>query len=566
MMLDPKLDAVLAHLAGQPGAAADVALQLRRALTQDETLLRRYNRLVAEGHLASFAVSRGSDPNLVGTYDKAGAVITLPSTESLPTATEFHVALTSVLRIQELSVRYAHSSWTNKDGAQQPVTQNMVANLQATLNGAPALAEQLRRAVTSSGPGQDAPVRAFDSLPGGFSAGGTYTPGTGTINLPAALLNQPTLQFQRNTLSVTDLTMVLGHEVQHGVNAVSKEAARREFMECLTAVAQRGGPDFDYTTAIEGYQQAARQDEAKASIAAWNALLSREQRANPGAGLAEMMDLANPLTRNGTPRIHDFIKLDPASQQGMPKAGLSFNPDGSLDMTPTNIEHMARHYFHKPPEATRIGHHGDSDYPNYYGADAVTAVIFAHRHYAVQPDGSVPPLRIDMARLGLREDLLERNGIEFPRGTPVPVGAADDVRQPYLDTSHAPHLPGHFDYTRTPAHTPNQHRHVPVAAAGAGERGTHPDTGRARDVPPARALFPIADLPAYLDRMLAVAQVGDDATFREMTRGLAGQPSGQALRAQAAETVDRQDMQALREAAQPGVPRQHEAPVLQMER
>src|SRR5690606_13822710 len=151
-------------------------------------------------------------------------------------------------------------------------------------------------------------------------------------------------------------------------------------------------------------------------------------------------------------------------------------------------------------------------------------VVFNHRHYAIQPDGTVPAMRVDLAQLGLREDLLERNGIAFPSGT------APGTCQPYVDTGQTPHAPGHFDYTRTPAGTPNSHQYVPVAPSEASDRDAraplHDRTGRATEPEPS----PYNNLSGFLDRMLAAAESGDDRTFREMTRTLAQQPAGQALR------------------------------------
>lgn len=554
---NPQLEAALIQFAGQPDVMPDHAAQLRTAVTQDAVLLQQYNQLATDGRLTGFALSQASDTNLIGTYDRAGGVVTLPTNALQATGASPSGDLTAALRIQDMSARYAHGNWTDTAGVTQPINQDMVDNLQATLNGSPVLAEQLRQAITPPGPGQDAPARGFDSLPNGAAAGGTYNPTTGTINLPPGVLNQPPAQFQQSAHAVTDLTFVLGHEVQHGLNAADKAAARTTFLGQIAQVAQHGGPNYDYTAAIDGYQQAARRDEARAHIAGWNALLSREQQINPNANLTEMYSLGNRQVNPGTSRVNDFVTIDPNNTQAaLPRLGFSFNPDGSLSMTLPNVEQMAQNYFDKPPNATGIGHHGDSDYPNYYGANAVTAVIFNHRHYAVQPDGKMPAFQIDMARLGFDEQLLERNGIAFPPGTPLPNGTATDVRQPYVDIGQTPNAQGHFDYTRTPAGTHNQHQHVPIPNEISNDRGR----------PDERTPSPESDFAAYLDRMLAAAESGDDKAFRDMTRTLAGQPAGQALRAEAVEEVNRQELQAQRELEQQDVQRQREAPVMQMQR
>src|SRR5690606_28754927 len=127
---------------------------------------------------------------------------------------------------------------------------------------------------------------------------------------------------------VTDLTFVLGHEVQHGLNAANKAAARTVFLGRVAQIAQHGGPSYDYTVAIDGYQQAARHDEARAHIAGWNALLSREKQANPSANLTEMLDLASRQNNPGTSRINDFVLPDLANPgQALARPGFSFDSD-----------------------------------------------------------------------------------------------------------------------------------------------------------------------------------------------------------------------------------------------
>ncbi|WLA10275.1 hypothetical protein MO328_09375 [Xanthomonas translucens] len=58
------------------------------------------------------------------------------------------------------------------------------------------------------------------------------------------------------------------------------------------------------------------------------------------------------------------------------------------------------------------------------------------------------------------------------------------------------------------------------------------------------------DPGAFLDRMLAAAQSGDRTAFRQMTQELASAENGRALRAEAIETVNRQEHQAAQQALQ----------------
>ena len=85
-------------------------------------------------------------------------------------------------------------------------------------------------------------------------------------------------------------------------------------------------------------------DEAKAEIAGWNALLSRERQAHPnGSGL----DL---VLKTGNDRVLDFVFQDPSTTnvRAIANPGLTFNSDGSLSQTPANIAAMGQHYFDRP--------------------------------------------------------------------------------------------------------------------------------------------------------------------------------------------------------------------------
>ena len=91
------------------------------------------------------------------------------------------------------------------------VTQEIIGNLQDTLNGSPVLAEQVRRAVTPPEPGKPALLEHFAPL-NDPHAGGTYNGNTRTMSLPLTSLTRqgPGAQF-----SPRDLTFVLSHETEY---------------------------------------------------------------------------------------------------------------------------------------------------------------------------------------------------------------------------------------------------------------------------------------------------------------------------------------------------------------
>jgi hypothetical protein len=129
----------------------------------------------------------------------------------------------------------------------------------------------------------------------------------------------------------------------------------------------------------------------------------------------------------------------------------------TLSATPANVEAMGKNYFDKAATSARIGHHGNSDYTNYYAASAIGMAVQYENTYAKPYNGLQPRMVVDMQKLGLSEKLLEENGLFLGQGQPAP--------RPYYDSSKAPHTLHHFD------HTTQTHTHVPVTPSNP----THPD-------------------------------------------------------------------------------------------
>ena len=450
-----QLQAAIGRLAAQPGITPDQEAQLRAAISQDANLLQHLNQDAANGQLKGFALPQAGAPaNLAGTYDMASGIVTLPATSFQPTGAAPSADLVAALRVQDMSLRFAHTSYVDAANVTQPVTQDMVTNLQSTINGSPVLAAEVKRAVTPPGQGQAAPLQHFASL-SGTVAGGTYNPTNHTMSLPPGNLAVPPANF-----GSADLTFVLGHEIQHGFNAHSAMLARNTAYAQAERIAKDSNPINDYTGPIGAVIQSGREDEAKAQIAGWNALLSREQQKKPNINLTDMLALATPVVSrrtDTTSRVLDFIEQSrtiPGQAQAL--TGLSFNTDGSMSMTAANVARMGQNYFDKPPvgtpgltrqQTTGIGFHGDSDYPNYYGAGAVSGVIAYDRAYAHAVNGVAPQMQINMGQLRLHEDLLERNGITLPQATAT-------IPQVYWDTSTTPPTRGLLQHTR------DAHQHI----------------------------------------------------------------------------------------------------------
>jgi len=310
------------------------------------------------------------------------------------------------------------------------VTADQVSNLRAVISHSPILASQVDAAISAGH------LQHFELMPAGENAGGTYHGDTKTIKLPSASLSTPA---GNGRLDTAELTFVLGHEIQHGFNHQATSDAYEAFEgELQTVVAGRTG--HDYTTPIATLLAANRRDEATANIEGWNALVSQIRTADPNATLQELYD--------ASPRAKDFVRMIPGPPASYAThADLTLNDDLSMTATPANIEGMARHYFDQGVSA-KLGHNGNSDYQNLYGAYAIARAC--QYEAANPPPDGISRMEVNMQRLGLQERLLEENGLYLGEGTPP--------RQPYFDTSSAPSTLHYFD------HTEGSHVHVPIAA------------------------------------------------------------------------------------------------------
>lgn len=328
----------------------------------------------------------------------------------------------------------------NDFGKQPGVGHDHVANLRNVINDSPVLADQINVAVATGH------LQRFAVLPAGANAGGSYDGANGTMNLPLSILATPA---NGSAIDAGEIAFVLGHEVQHGFNHAATTQAYQTFNQGVGQIAKSAAAIHDYTSSVEALIAANRRDEAKAEIAGYNAVVSLARATDPDATLDDVYRLQ-------PGRMADFLRWDStASPPGYrPHPDLQLNPDMTLAATPGNVEAMGRHYFDKPGDLSGLGHHGDSDYANYYGAYAITVIARDERAYAQPLEGGAPRLTLDMTRLRLSESLVEQNGIDLGAvHTPVP----------YHDSSSTPPTLHHFDHTAathayTPIHgTPAEH-------------------------------------------------------------------------------------------------------------
>ncbi|MBO0810520.1 MAG: hypothetical protein J2P23_00580, partial [Microlunatus sp.] len=238
-------------------------------------------------------------------------------------------------------------------------------------------------------------------LPADTHIGASYDGESQTMSLPLRILEPGRW---------AGLAFVLGHELQHALNMPVMDEREKRFLETTGDIAQT---THDYSPAIRDYIADQRTNEASAHLAGWNAVAELIRTADPNATIDKIV--------RKTPWAADFVRPNNTSGLADLRPGLTVRPDLSFDLSPSNIEAMARYYFDKKPEQTAIGDIGTSDYRNDYGAWAVMQAAAFHRYFTrdVEPP---PPMIINLTQLGLSRQIMEENGIDL-EGVPA---------QPYL--------------------------------------------------------------------------------------------------------------------------------------
>ena len=297
------------------------------------------------------------------------------------------------------------------------------------VSGSPWLAQLMNRALT------EGHLKKLDILPEDDPAGGSYRDGTIRLRLE---------DFDPERVS--NLLWVLAHETQHALfdDAARTRQIEQDFFDQVKALAASDGSKHDYTPILAGYRAFRAEDEARAEIAGWNAVVSYWRQENPVITFAEVAD----KTQNSTAGIIDDEGTDGHPQLSL-KPGLTLNPDLSMSDSETNVQAMTEYYFNRPGRAGGgLGHHKDSNYSNYYLGDKIDAICGIE---AIQqqrtPDREPPQLILGMQQLHLSERSLERNGRYLG-------GEGKQCR--YFD-SDEPDRPYYFDHTdQTHEYIPNE--------------------------------------------------------------------------------------------------------------
>lgn len=302
------------------------------------------------------------------------------------------------------------------------VTTDQVDNLRKAIANSPALATQVDLAITAGH------LQRFELLPADSNVGGEYVSGAKAIRLPASSLSTLATPDKHDA---AELTFVLGHEIQHGLNDAATERAYEQFESDIADIAARDST-HDYTQAIGTLLAANRRDEASANIEGWNALVGMVKTANPDATLEDVY--------NASTRANEFVRVQPGPPMTYAAhPDLTLNADLSMTATAANIEGMGKHYYDEGV-SSGLGPNGNSDYQNFYAASAISRACEEEAKNPA-PDG-ISRMSVNMAHWACRKACWNRTGCIWARarhhGSPTSTPAP---RRPRCTISTTPRAP-----------------------------------------------------------------------------------------------------------------------------
>jgi len=196
------------------------------------------------------------------------------------------------------------------------------------------------------------------------------------------------------------IVSTIGHETSHAFDAANMERASRtldnEIFESVRAAGGSEQREINLTELVREYLNTARDGEAKAERAGWNALASRIYEEN-GRTLNER----NLLTRS-FPTTRCVDKDSDGKYVLAP--GLSMDREGRISAN--QREAVARCHFDASRQS--LGQDGNASYRNYYAAYAIERIQDATRQWRNPPE-----VRLDMQDLGLDQEQIRGAGLDF---------------------------------------------------------------------------------------------------------------------------------------------------------
>lgn len=258
------------------------------------------------------------------------------------------------------------------------------------------------------------------------------------------------------------LTNTLGHEVQHALNARHMAEARQAFAQEVEHVATSPQHDHDYTVPVDKMLKEQLRDEASGQVSGWNADVSelRKKFADAGHAPPTLRDI---YEHNGSDAAN-FIDINRQGNKTVYvlKPNIQLNHDMSMPLNDRNVDGITKNILTQPDIG--LGYRQTSEYRNYYGAGLVSEIVHAERAYNLPRSGTErPEMSLDMAKLGLKRQILEENGLAL--------GVGRDP-MPYLDKSTVPPTRAQFHDTR------DSHDYIPKPPTHSMVRlddASHPD-------------------------------------------------------------------------------------------
>lgn len=265
--------------------------------------------------------------------------------------------------------------------------------------------DPLRDAVNAS---PDLKAKLIDAISDGYltkftneaaapGAAAEYRVSTRDIKVPESALDNK-----------NDLIFLLGHENQHA-RSLQGIDYRQTVLKPDTLAISQSPPPHDYTAPITALVERTRAEEAQAHIGGFNAVVSALTAEGKGTTPED-------IYRHNPGRMRDFIDVGgvfPNLTYQM-KAGLTQQPDGSLDWTPANVTAMKGYYADKIP-----GSFGDNGLLNYRHESVMEGWRLAHGYESVSLAGtnSTQNYTIDFTGMGINPGMLN-----VPNGGPGGVG------------------------------------------------------------------------------------------------------------------------------------------------